>query len=542
MVQSAANILRKYSTLNVPSSGLHKPRKADLAAWGTYVEALISSGSLSSANWQRTSALLSSELNHDDGTIGVVFEDGLNSNNGLWRKVGASGSGSWEQLTSFLPGYQFVYGTDNGNSTDNIIRLDTNPIVPAGDGSALISFVIPNTNTGTNVTVSFNGSTALAIRNATGGLPDIGELVQGAAITGIVVGNTFRMTSGRGLKGEKGDQGDKGDDGNIEMVAGDYDPAALYDANTIVLYQGSTFISLQQTQGNLPPNLPATNNASWQMIAQAGQGAVDSVNGFEGAVNINADQIPEGENNKYVTQEQVDRINAFPVDASVTKLEGNEPLAATVNLDDGESLIGDNAFNTRRTVTGSVNGINIKGNAAGTPKEFGQLVQNLFIESQRSGGAYTATGLGVDARDLGYPTFNNLRVRGVQGGNVNLLGVVGANFFLGEYSQSPIAVTFNNPNSIRTNTITKLFGTVFDLNHTIFRSINQTRNVAAIGCVYQNFSKFHVQQGANRRGVGFAGFGNWYESYGDNATTFSNGQLTYNAANANGNIDYGRLL
>ena len=47
---------------------------------------------------------------------------------------------------------------------------------------------------------------------------------------------------------------------------------------------------------------------------------------------------------------------------------------------------------------------------------------------------------------------------------------------------------------------------------------------------------------ANRRGVGFAGFGNWYESYGDNVTTFSNGQLTYNDANANGNIDYGRLL
>ena len=98
---------------------------------------------------------------------------------------------------------------------------------------------------------------------------------------------------------------------------------------------------------------------------------------------------------------------------SVTKIEGSSTLTATIDLDTGESLVGDNNFDTIITQPNSVpRGIQLWGNSAGTPKEFGARVENVFLQSEISGGAYQATGLGLDARDLGYPLFENLRVRG----------------------------------------------------------------------------------------------------------------------------------
>lgn len=51
---------------------------------------------------------------------------------------------------------------------------------------------------------------------------------------------------------------------------GAYSGATAYEANDIVLNNGSTWIALQPTTGNAPPTLPTENNAYWRLLARKG--------------------------------------------------------------------------------------------------------------------------------------------------------------------------------------------------------------------------------------------------------------------------------
>ncbi|QTK78334.1 hypothetical protein AT6N2_C0430 [Agrobacterium tumefaciens] len=51
---------------------------------------------------------------------------------------------------------------------------------------------------------------------------------------------------------------------------GAYSGATAYAANDIVLDNGSTWIALQPTTGNVPPVLPAESNAYWRLLARKG--------------------------------------------------------------------------------------------------------------------------------------------------------------------------------------------------------------------------------------------------------------------------------
>ncbi|MEB2845939.1 gp53-like domain-containing protein [Endobacterium cereale] len=50
-----------------------------------------------------------------------------------------------------------------------------------------------------------------------------------------------------------------------------YDAGTAYVRNDGVYYNGSSWVALQPTTGNAPPNLPTTANAYWQLIAVKGQ-------------------------------------------------------------------------------------------------------------------------------------------------------------------------------------------------------------------------------------------------------------------------------
>lgn len=347
----------------------------------------------------------------------------------------------------------------------------------------------------------------------------------------------------QGEQGEKGDKGDKGDAGQAFTYSLSGVPSDTFGADGETYLDTATLNTYSKVSGSWV--LGESLRGEQGIVGADGADGVFTGNEPTKALPVAADKIAalDSENGNAPVFINYDDFGGSGYGDSVTKIEGSSTLTATIDLDTGESLVGDNNFDTIITQPNSVpRGIQLWGNSAGTPKEFGARVENVFLQSEVSGGAYQATGLGLDARDLGYPLFENLRVRGVQGGNVNLIGVVGGTFRGGEYSQSPIAVTFNNPNSIRTNTITRMTDVVFDLNQTIFRSIAQTRNLVTSGNVYQNFSNFHVQQGTASRFLGYSGHGNWYESYGENATTFNNGTLVYNSANANGIINYGGMV
>lgn len=51
---------------------------------------------------------------------------------------------------------------------------------------------------------------------------------------------------------------------------GAYSGATAYEANDIVLNNGSTWIALQPTAGNAPPVLPTESNAYWRLLARKG--------------------------------------------------------------------------------------------------------------------------------------------------------------------------------------------------------------------------------------------------------------------------------
>ncbi|NTA10809.1 sialate O-acetylesterase [Agrobacterium tumefaciens] len=188
-----SEVWRDYVTDGIPSSGNNKPKKSDIRSWTDWLESLVTSGVLSSGPWFTTKAAMS--LAYAANTVAVVYNDPAAANNGLHIKSGASGAGFWTQLTSFLPGYQFVTAAPAGASTANAIVASTSPRLPSGDGVALVTLAVPHTNTDTPVTVSFDGAPTLTIKTRTGENPDVGELQQNDVVAGFVSGATFRLIS-----------------------------------------------------------------------------------------------------------------------------------------------------------------------------------------------------------------------------------------------------------------------------------------------------------------------------------------------------------
>ncbi len=195
MAMTAAEALRDYETDGVPSSGPHQTKKADLRNVIGGIEILINAGGIGSATWKSTKALLTADLLHAAGSVAIVYSDTASVNNGLYVKAGASGFGSWTQFTTFLPGYQFVTATNDGSGTTNAYSMDTSPRLPAGDGVALIEFVVPATNTSTTVTVTFDTDAPLTIKTASGNAPSIGGLIAGMPVSGVKIGSNFYMRS-----------------------------------------------------------------------------------------------------------------------------------------------------------------------------------------------------------------------------------------------------------------------------------------------------------------------------------------------------------
>lgn len=66
------------------------------------IEAAQSAGSIGYA----TKADMDADLAHDEGTLALVTNDGTGSNNGTYRKTGASGAGSWVQSADRVTGLE----------------------------------------------------------------------------------------------------------------------------------------------------------------------------------------------------------------------------------------------------------------------------------------------------------------------------------------------------------------------------------------------------------------------------------------------------
>lgn len=77
--------------------------------------------------------------------------------------------------------------------------------------------------------------------------------------------------------------------GRGPVIEGDYNPATAYVLDDVVLYNGSSWIALDDTTGNTPPTLPTTSNAYWQLLARQGIDGAGTVNSVSEGVGISID-------------------------------------------------------------------------------------------------------------------------------------------------------------------------------------------------------------------------------------------------------------
>ena len=115
--------LRTYQTDGVPSSGQNNPAKADgISVFSDADSRLgaLEAGQYAGVVYYATLAALSADLAHGPGSGAEVFADGTPANNGVYSKVGASGSGSWTKISSLaISVLQAQQVTDEGLITAN---------------------------------------------------------------------------------------------------------------------------------------------------------------------------------------------------------------------------------------------------------------------------------------------------------------------------------------------------------------------------------------------------------------------------------------
>jgi hypothetical protein len=183
-------VFRDYETDGVPASGSHKVKKSDvrqlLGEYESTINAFLSNGGLIYSN----KAAMDADLAHGANSSAWVIGDATVANNGIYRKIGASGVGSWTRVAD-LP-FSFIIASDAGAGTPNAIQATT--AIPVS-GSALVWMNIFETNTASPVTVSFNGGSALTIKTNSGNDVAAGGLTAGMVVMGIVSGGTFRLVS-----------------------------------------------------------------------------------------------------------------------------------------------------------------------------------------------------------------------------------------------------------------------------------------------------------------------------------------------------------
>jgi hypothetical protein len=183
-----------------PSSNPTQPNKATIRRYFKQFENAINAGLSNGGLIYDTKAHMDADLAHDANASAWVIGDSSVANNGIYRKSGASGSGSWTRVGD-LP-YSFIKASNAGAGTANAIQATTSIPIPSGDLAAKINLNITASNTG-RATVAFNGGAALPIKTNSGADVQADYLVDGGFVEGFVVDGTFRLTTDVGTASDR---------------------------------------------------------------------------------------------------------------------------------------------------------------------------------------------------------------------------------------------------------------------------------------------------------------------------------------------------
>lgn len=193
MVDLAASVWRDFTTDGVPASGKWAPQKSKIRAWGAWLEGIVSAFTSNGGLIYTSLAAMNADLLHGANSSAWVVGDATVANNGIYRKIGASGSGSWSRVAD-LP-YSFIRATDAGAGTANAIVATTAIPLPVNDAATLIALNITTNNTASPATVTFNGGSPLTIKTNNGNDVQPGYLLANAIVAGYVSGSTYRLIS-----------------------------------------------------------------------------------------------------------------------------------------------------------------------------------------------------------------------------------------------------------------------------------------------------------------------------------------------------------
>lgn len=185
MVQTAATIWA-----DGPTSSPTQPLKSDIRQWGTWLETITGSFSANGGLIYLGRDSLYGDLSKPQNTMAWVVTDSNVDSNGIYMKFGAAGTGSWAKITN-LP-FSFVVAHATAAGTSNAIQATTD--IPVTQVTLVILF-IRDTNAGSPVTVSFNGTTAIPVKTMSGLDVDAGALLAGSVVAGFPVNGEFRLIS-----------------------------------------------------------------------------------------------------------------------------------------------------------------------------------------------------------------------------------------------------------------------------------------------------------------------------------------------------------
>lgn len=174
-----------------PLSAPHHPYKPDVRRIFRQLEQAMDAFSSGAGSIAKASkAQLTADLAHSADVTAWVYNDPAVSNNGIYRKSGGIGAGTWTRILD-LP-FSFIIGADNGAGTPNAIQATST--IPVSS-SALVVTNVFESNTGSPVTIQFNGGPVLTVKTNSGQDVLAGGLVGGMLISGYVSGSTFRLVS-----------------------------------------------------------------------------------------------------------------------------------------------------------------------------------------------------------------------------------------------------------------------------------------------------------------------------------------------------------
>jgi hypothetical protein len=192
VVDPAASVWRDFVTDGVPASGTNKPLKSKIRQWGTWLEGVVTAFTSNGGLIYTSLAAMNADLAHGANTSAWVVGDATVANNGIYQKIGATGTGSWSRVTD-LP-YSFISASNAGAGTANALVATTAIPLPANDAATLIALNITTNNTGA-ATVAFNGGSPLTIKTNNGNDVAANYLVAGQVVAGYVSAGTFRLLS-----------------------------------------------------------------------------------------------------------------------------------------------------------------------------------------------------------------------------------------------------------------------------------------------------------------------------------------------------------